>query len=141
MDPGIRATLVPAVVLISLVGFVELVSVAQTPLAGMFAAVGIALATLSLPGILAFLPKATLAATIMIAVSTLIDLKAIGGTFHFSKADFAAMLASIVLTLIQGVEAGILVGVGLSIGIFLYRPVVRTVQLLVGCRVPSISET
>ena len=94
---------------------------ARTPLAGMFTAVGIALATLSLTGILAFLPKATLAATIMIAVSTLIDVKAIGRTFHYSKADFAAMLATIVLTLIQGVEAGILVGVGLSIGIYLYR--------------------
>ena len=171
MDPGIWAALVPAAVLISLVGFVESVSVAQTlaakrrqridpnseliamglanigsgvsggspvsggfsrsvvnfeagaqtPLAGMFTAVGIALATLTLTGVLAFLPKATLAATIMIAVSTLIDFKAIGRTFNYSKADFAAMLATIVLTLIQGVEAGILVGVGLSIGIYLYR--------------------
>lgn len=171
LDYNLWATLVPAAVLISLVGFVESVSVAQTlaakrrqridpnreliamglanvgsgisggspvsggfsrsvvnfeagaqtPLAGMFTAVGIAIATLTLTGILAFLPKATLAATIMIAVSTLIDFKAIGRTFRYSKADFAAMLATIVLTLVQGVEAGILVGVGLSIGIYLYR--------------------
>lgn len=165
------ATLFPAAVLISLVGFVESVSVAQTlaakrrqridpntelfalglanigagvsggspvsggfsrsvvnfeagaqtPLAGMFTAVGIGLATLTLTGVLAYLPKATLAATIVIAVSTLIDFGAIRRTFRYSKADFAAMFATILLTLIQGVEAGILAGVGLSIGLYLYR--------------------
>lgn len=171
MEKEIWATLVPAAILISLVGFVESVSVAQTlaakrrqrvdpnselialglanvgagvsggspvsggfsrsvvnfeagaqtPLAGMFTALGIAVATLTLTGALAFLPKATLAATIMIAVSTLIDFKAIGRTFRYSKADATAMLATIVLTLVQGVETGILAGVGLSIGIYLYR--------------------
>ncbi|WP_297791343.1 sulfate permease [uncultured Marinobacter sp.] len=171
MDPEIWATLVPAAILISLVGFVESISVAQTlaakrrqriapdselialglanmasgvsggspvsggfsrsvvnfeagaqtPIAGMLTAVGIAVATLTLTGLLAFLPKATLAATIIIAVSTLIDLPAIGRTLAYSKADGAAMLATIILTLVHGVEAGITAGVALSIGLYLYR--------------------
>ncbi|KAA1174386.1 sulfate permease [Marinobacter salinexigens] len=94
---------------------------AETPAAGAYTAVGIALATLFLTPAIAFLPKATLAATIIVAVSTLIDLPALGRTWRYSKADFGAMLATIVLTLVHSVEAGIISGVALSIGLFLYR--------------------
>ncbi|MDR9439864.1 MAG: SulP family inorganic anion transporter, partial [Halomonas sp.] len=94
---------------------------AQTPIAGALTAVGIALATLTLTGLLAFLPKATLAATIIVAVATLIDLPAIKRTWAYSRADGVAMLATLILTLVHGVESGILVGVVLSLGLHLYR--------------------
>ncbi|KEF30061.1 Sulfate permease [Marinobacter nitratireducens] len=94
---------------------------AETPAAGAFTAVGIALATLFLTPAIAFLPKATLAATIIVAVSTLIDLPALARTWRYSRTDFGAMLATIVLTLAHSVEAGIIAGVALSIGLFLYR--------------------
>ena len=48
---------------------------AETPAAGAFTAVGIALVTLFLTPLLFFLPKATLAATIIVAVIGLVDLK------------------------------------------------------------------
>ena len=94
---------------------------AETPAAGAYAAVGIALATLFLTPAIAFLPQATLAATIIVAVATLIDLPALGRTWRYSRTDFGAMLATIVLTLVHSVEAGIIAGVVLSVGLFLYR--------------------
>ena len=94
---------------------------AETPAAGAYAAVGIALATLFLTPAIAYLPQATLAATIIVAVATLIDLPALGRTWRYSRPDFGAMLATIVLTLAHSVEAGIIAGVALSIGLFLYR--------------------
>lgn len=94
---------------------------AQTPLAGAFTAGGIALAAIFLTPLLHFLPKATLAATIIIAVLALVDLGAIGRTWVYSKSDFGAMAATILLTLGLGVEAGIVTGVVLSIALHLYR--------------------
>ena len=171
LDGDLWSTLLPAAVLISLVGFVESVSVAQTlaakrrqridpnqelialgvanmgagisggspvsggfsrsvvnfdagavtPLAGALTAVGIALSTLMLTTPLAFLPKATLAATIIVAVGTLIDLPAIRRTWTYSRVDGVAMVATLALTLFHGVESGILTGVALSLGLHLYR--------------------
>ena len=81
---------------------------AETPAAGAYAAVGIAMATLFLTPAIAYLPQATLAATIIVAVATLIDLPALGRTWRYSRTDFGAMLATIVLTLVHSVEAGII---------------------------------
>ena len=94
---------------------------AATPAAGAFTAVGIALAALFLTPLLFLLPKATLAATIIVAVLALIDLKALARTWRYSKSDFAAMAATILTTLGFGVEAGISAGVGLSLVLHLYR--------------------
>ncbi|WP_372964829.1 SulP family inorganic anion transporter [Marinobacter sp.] len=94
---------------------------AETPAAGAYAAIGIALATVFLTPAIAWLPQATLAATIIVAVVTLIDLPALFRIFRYSRTDFGAMLATIVLTLVHSVEAGIIAGVALSIGLFLYR--------------------
>ena len=108
---------------------------AETPAAGAFTAVGIALVTLFLTPLLFFLPKATLAATIVVAVLSLVDLGALKRTWDYSKADFAAMAATILVTLVEGVEAGLLVGVGLSIFLHLYatsRPHIAVVGQIPG---------
>lgn len=94
---------------------------AETPAAGAFTAVGIALATLFLTPLLFFLPKATLAAVIIVAVMTLVDLKAIKRIWQYSLTDGAAIVATILVTLFEGVELGLLVGVGLSIFLHLYK--------------------
>ena len=94
---------------------------AETPAAGVFTAVGIALATVYLTPAISYLPQATLAATIVVAVATLIDLPALARTWRYSRPDFGAMLATILLTLVHSVESGIVAGVTLSIGLFLYR--------------------
>ncbi len=94
---------------------------AETPAAGAFTAVGILLAALLLTPLLHFLPVATLAATIIVAVLSLVDLGSLRRLWAYSRADFAAQLATIALTLALGVEAGILAGVGLSIFLHLQR--------------------
>ncbi|WP_298821682.1 sulfate permease [uncultured Roseibium sp.] len=94
---------------------------AATPAAGAFTAVGIALATLFLTPLLTYLPQATLAATIIVAVLSLVDFGAIRRTYAYSKSDFAAMAATILVTLFFGVEQGVVTGVGLSIALYLFR--------------------
>ncbi|WP_299622491.1 SulP family inorganic anion transporter [Pelagibius sp.] len=171
LDPALWRDLLPAAVLISVVGFVESVSVAQTlaakrreriapnreliglgaanlaagvtggypvtggfarsvvnfdagartPLAGVMTALGIGVTALLLTPLFQQLPKATLAATIVVAVLSLVDLGALKRTWAYSKGDFAAMAATILVVLGVGVEAGIVTGVTLSLVIFLVR--------------------
>ncbi len=94
---------------------------AETPAAGAFTAAGIALATLTLTPLLHFLPKAVLAATIIVAVLGLVDLSILRRAWAYSRADFAAVAATIAVTLTVGVEAGVSAGVGVSILLFLWR--------------------
>ena len=94
---------------------------AVTPAAGAFTAVGIALATVVLTPLLAALPKATLAATIVLAVLSLADFGALRRTWAVSRADGAAMAATMALTLGVGVEAGLAAGVLLSLALHLWR--------------------
>lgn len=94
---------------------------AQTPAAGAFAALGIALVTFTFTGWLHYLPIATLSATITVSILSLVDIATLRQTWRYSRSDFTAMAMTIALTLIEGVEAGILTGVVLSIGLFLYR--------------------
>ncbi|APX93188.1 sodium-independent anion transporter [Halomonas sp. 1513] len=108
---------------------------AQTPAAGAFAALGIALVTLSMTSLLYYLPIATLAATITVSILTLVDIDMLRQTWRYSRSDFAAMAVTILLTLVEGVEAGIIAGVALSVGLFLYRTS-RPHSALVG-RVPG----
>jgi SulP family sulfate permease len=171
LDPGLWMQLAGAAVLISIIGFVESVSVAQTlaakrreridpdqelvglgasniasavssglpvtggfarsvvnfdagartPAAGAFTAGGIALGTLFLTPWLTYLPQATLAATIIVAVLSLVDFGVLRRTWTYSKADFAAVAVTIGATLGLGVEAGVVAGVLLSLALFLYR--------------------
>lgn len=108
---------------------------AETPAAGAYTAVGIAVATLLLTPLLYFLPKATLAATIIVAVLTLVDFSILARTWNYSKADFTAVAATILATLGLGVEIGVSIGVGLSIALFLFktsRPHMAEVGLVPG---------
>ncbi|NQY76399.1 MAG: sulfate permease [Halomonas sp.] len=108
---------------------------AQTPAAGAFAALGIALVTMAFTGWLYYLPIATLAATITVSILTLVDIPMLRQTWRYSRSDFAAMAVTILLTLVEGIEAGIIGGVTLSIALFLYRTS-RPHSALVG-RVPD----
>ncbi|WP_238369614.1 SulP family inorganic anion transporter [Heliomarina baculiformis] len=94
---------------------------AETPAAGAFTAIGIALASLFLTPLLKHLPTAVLAATIIVAVLSLVDLGTLRRTLRYSPFDFAAMLGTILVTLAVGVEAGIITGVGLSLLLHLWR--------------------
>lgn len=106
---------------------------AETPAAGAFTAIGILLAAMYLTPLLYFLPKATLAATIIIAVLSLVDLSILKRSWTYSRLDFAAVATTITITLGLGVEMGVSAGVILSLLLFLYktsRPHVAEVGLV-----------
>lgn len=170
-DAGLWVGLLPAAALISLVGFVESISVSQTlaakrreridanqelvglgsaniaagltggypvtggfarsvvnfdagartQLAGVFTAAGIALVALLFTPLFHDLPQAALAATIIVAVLSLVDLGTMRQAWRYSRSDFSAMAVTMVVVLVVGVEAGIVAGVALSIALYLWR--------------------
>jgi len=94
---------------------------AETPAAGAYTAVGLAIAAVALTPLVYFLPKATLAATIIVAVLSLVDLSILKKTWDYSKSDFSAVAATILLTLLLGVEIGVATGVAISVLMHLYK--------------------
>ena len=94
---------------------------AETQMASVLAALGIALAAVLLTPMLYFLPKAVLAATIVVAVISLIDFTTITLARRYRAADFWAVVITITVTLLAGVEMGVLAGVGASVGLHLYH--------------------
>ncbi|MFT7320779.1 SulP family inorganic anion transporter, partial [Congregibacter sp.] len=94
---------------------------AQTQLASVLTAAGIAAAALLLTPVLYFLPKATLAATIIVAVTSLIDFSLIKLAWTYSRSDFAAVMVTILSTLFFGVELGVLAGIVASISLHLHK--------------------
>lgn len=108
---------------------------AQTQVASVFTAFGIALVALYLTPALYHLPHATLAATIIIAVTGLINFKDIIAARALSRADFLTITLTILATLIFGVEVGVAGGITCSIGLHLYKtsvPHVAEVGLVEG---------
>jgi len=108
---------------------------ARTPAASILAAVGIALAALLLTPVLFYLPKATLAATIIVAVTSLLDFKVIQRAWQYSLSDFIAVVLTIGATLLLGVELGVLAGILASILLHLYkttRPHIAVVGAVAG---------
>ena len=94
---------------------------AETPAAGAFTAIGLGVASIFLTTLIFYLPKATLAATIIVAVLALVDFSILKKTWIYSKADFAAVAATMSVTLIMGVELGVIVGVLISILSHVYK--------------------
>lgn len=171
LDPGLLRELLPAALLIALVGFVESVSIAQslamrrrqsidpdlevlgqgaaniasafsggmpvaasfsrsglalqqnvaTPLVGVFAAGLMLAAVLGLAPLLENLPQAVLAATIVVSVVSLIDLASLRRTWRYSRQEGAAQLATLLGVVLHGMETGIVLGVVLSLVLFLWR--------------------
>ena len=108
---------------------------AETPAAGAFTAIGLAIAAVALTPLVYFLPNATLAATIIVAVLSLVDFSILRKTWGYSRADFIAVAATILLTLGLGVEIGVASGVAISVLLHLYktsRPHVAEVGLVPG---------
>ena len=94
---------------------------AETPAAGAFTAIGLGVASIFLTTLIFYLPKATLAATIIVAVLALVDFSILKKTWIYSKADFAAVAATMSFTLIMGVELGVIAGVLISILSHIYK--------------------
>lgn len=94
---------------------------AKTPATSLFTAISIALSCLFLTPYLYHLPLATLTAMIIVAVLSLFDGAGIKRTWHYSRQDFTALFVTMTLTLLQGVEWGLVSGILVSIVLYLYR--------------------
>lgn len=94
---------------------------AQTQMVGVFTAVGIAVVAFFFTSLFYYLPHAVLAATIIVAVLSLVDWRSLVATWRYSKQDFLAQIVTILGVLGWGVELGILLGVILSLLLFLWR--------------------
>ena len=108
---------------------------AETPAAGAFTAIGLTIAAVALTPLVYYLPNATLAATIIVAVLGLVDVSILKKTWAYSRADFTAVGATILLTLGLGVEIGVAAGVITSALLHIYqtsRPHVAEVGLVPG---------
>jgi SulP family sulfate permease len=94
---------------------------AKSGLASLLSAAVIVLTLLFLTPLFYFLPKAVLAAVIMVAVFGLIDLKEPVRLWRTERADFFMLAATFMATLVSGIEHGILAGMLLSLGALIYR--------------------
>lgn len=94
---------------------------AVTPMAGVITAGFIVIAVLLLTPLFEFLPRAALAAIVIIAVAGLIDVHALRHAWRINRADAAALAATFVAVLWLGVELGIALGIGLSLALHLWR--------------------
>lgn len=94
---------------------------AKSQFSGVLAAFIILISLYFLTDIFYFMPNAVLAATIILAVTSLVDIKTIFSVWRYSKQDGIAMLGTIITVLIYGVDTGIIVGVSLSILLFLWH--------------------
>jgi len=94
---------------------------ANSQLASLVTAGLLALALVAPTGWLALLPLPTLAATIIVAVLGMLDLSTLRTAWRYDRADAAALLATAGGVLVFGVEAGVVIGVALSIGALIWR--------------------
>ena len=94
---------------------------AHSPVAGIVSALIMSIVIIGMTGWFHYLPHTVLAATIIVAVLTLVDFKAIADTWRYDKADAVAMLLTFAGVLLLGVEEGILLGVALSLAVLVWR--------------------
>jgi SulP family sulfate permease len=94
---------------------------ANSQLASVITALLLGVALVAPTGWLALLPLPVLAATIIVAVSSLVDLSLLHTAWRYDRADAAALVATAGGVLALGVEAGVLVGVALSMGALIWR--------------------
>lgn len=94
---------------------------AKTQLAAIFTAFLILITLLFLTPLLYFLPKAVLAAIILVSVLSLIKFKEALTYYRVKVDDFMIMITTFVVSLIFSIETGILSGVLLSFVLLQYR--------------------
>lgn len=94
---------------------------ARTQLSALVSAGVISVTLLFLTPLFRHLPKAILAAIIVVAVAGLVDVRGARELWQIDRRDFGLMLATFLATLTLGIEEGILVGAGLSVAVVLHQ--------------------
>ena len=94
---------------------------AKTGMAALISVAMVILTVLFLTPLFYYLPKTVLAAIIIVAVFGLINLREAVYLWKVNQLDFWLMLATFTGTLVLGIEFGIIVGVGLSLIVLIFR--------------------
>jgi len=94
---------------------------ANTPLASLFSAGLIAIALCVPNGWLSLIPLPAMAATIVVAVVSMIDLTTLSESWRHDRSDAATLVATTAGVLVLGVEEGVLMGVVLSFASLIWR--------------------
>ncbi|MFP5466256.1 MAG: SulP family inorganic anion transporter, partial [Gammaproteobacteria bacterium] len=93
----------------------------RTPATGIITALLLALTALFLTPWLHDLPMAVLAATILISLGSLLDLRSFPLNWRYARADFAAQVLTFSMTLLVDLVTGLTVGVIASLALHLWR--------------------
>lgn len=94
---------------------------AKTPMALVFASVTLGLCVVFLTGLVQNLPKAVLAAIVLVAVKGLIDLREIARLRHVSRHEFRVAMVAFAAVLVGGILRGVLFAALVSILMLLWR--------------------
>ena len=94
---------------------------ATTPLASVGTATLVALTVAFLTPMFYYIPHAVLAAVIVVAVASLVDWRMPFRLWRSNKPDAFALVVTFVAVFALGIEIGVLVGMGTSLGLFLWR--------------------
>jgi SulP family sulfate permease len=111
---------------------------ARTQMAGLITALLVGLVALTLTGVLQFIPKAALGAIIVVAVARLIDLAALNEAWHYDRLDAAVIVTTFAGVLALGIEEGLLVGIGASLVLYVWRS--REPHIAVLGRIPGSEQ-
>jgi len=142
IDFSMAASLFSSAIVISLVGFMEAISIAKamaaktkdrvTGMSAVFTGAVVLITLLFLTPLLYHLPQAVLAAVIMMAVTGLINFKAIKHAWQAHKHDGVASIVTFVATLAFAphLDKGIMIGASLALGLYLYRTMSPRVAVL-----------
>jgi len=103
---------------------------AKTPLAAIISAVVVAITLLFLTPVFYYLPKAVLAAIIMVAVFGLLDFTVPKQLLKYSKRDLLVLNVTLLVTATIGIKEGILTGVILSLGVLIQKSVKPHIAIL-----------
>jgi len=94
---------------------------ARTQFSGIVAAAIVVLFMVAAPGVTAFLPTATLAAVVMVAAFSLVDVRTLIRLVTMSRTEALLLLATFLGVAFIGVLEGIVVAIGLSLMAFVRR--------------------
>jgi sulfate permease, SulP family len=94
---------------------------AATRVSGLLTAVFVAIAVLALAPLARYVPKPALAALLMLTATRLIDIRRIATTFRASRMDAVIVFVTALAAVVFGLDQAILIGVALSILLFVPR--------------------
>ncbi|MFK5959212.1 MAG: solute carrier family 26 protein [Lutibacter sp.] len=103
---------------------------AKTPLSAIIAAIVVGLTLLFLTPLFYYLPKAVLAAIIMVAVFGLLDFKVPKQLLKYTKRDLIILNVTLLITATVGIKEGIITGVILSLVMLIYKSTKPHVAIL-----------